>query len=568
MILWGGWPIFNEALEALRKRRMTMELSMTMALVAAVVIGETFTALIILLFVLIAEHLEGLTVERGQRALDDLRRWLPDQVVVLRDGREHSIATSELKLGEVVVVRPAERIPADGQVVAGHSFADEAAITGEPLAAEKVTGDRVFAGSINQAGVLEVRVDSLGSQTAFGRILEVVEQARHARAPVEKLADRLAARLVYFALACAAVTFLVTGDVRDTISVIIVAGACGVAAGTPLAILGALGGAARQGAIVKSGRFLEALGTIDTVVLDKTGTLTTGQARIRSVRAAQDLSSEEVLRIAAAAECRSEHPLARAVLEKARELQVSFAPPEDFSYTPGLGVACRVAGEEVLVGSRRLMESRGISSDGWRKGSQAATEILVGRAGRLLGVLEVEDPVRPEAGRALEALRGLGTRTILVTGDSLDVARAVASRLGIDELEAGMLPEDKKRLVEGLVAAGRRVAMVGDGINDAPALAVAHVGVAMGSGTDVTRECADVVLLGNDLERLVGTLVLARRCRRIIGFNFGGTIAVDLLGILLAGIGCLTPILAAFIHVSSELAFILNSARLLPRLRR
>ena len=568
-LLVGGWPIFKEALENLIARRMTMELSMTIAIVAAAAIGEFFTALVIALFVLVAEVLEGMTVSRGRHAIRDLLDFLPRSVSVRRSGWLRDVDSAELRVGDAVLVNPGARVPVDGTVLSGHSFLDQSRITGESMPVEKTAGSAVYAGSINQSGAIEIRAERLGRDTSFGKIIEAVERAEKSRAPVQRLADRMAGYLVYFALGAAALTYLLTRDMRSTISVVIVAGACGIAAGTPLAILGAIGRAARLGAIIKGGLYLEILGRVDTVVLDKTGTLTYGRPEVQQVVAAETATAEAVLDAAASAELRSEHPLGRAIVAYARAQGRSIREPERFDYTPGRGICALVDGATILVGNRALLIGRGIAVPrtlGSRE--KAASEILVARDGRLLGAIVVADSVRPEAKPAVEALARMGMRTILLTGDTKSVADAVGGRLGIAEVHADLLPEDKLARIKDLVGRGCVVAMLGDGINDAPALTEANVGVAMGSGTDVARESADIVLLGNDLARFVDTVAIARRTRRIIWQNFTGTIAVDTVGMVLAGLGFLNPLLAAFIHVASEMAFILNSARLLPAAER
>jgi heavy metal translocating P-type ATPase len=562
--LLGGYPIFKEAAANLVARRMTMELSMTIALAAALAVGEFFTALVIVLFVLIAEVLEGLTVGRGRRAIKDLLDLLPRNAVVRRGEGAQEVRAAAVQVGDVVLVKPGSRIPVDGVVVAGNSFVDQSTITGESLPVEKLVGSRVYAGTINQSGVIEVRTEGIGRDTAFGKIVEAVERAEQSRAPIQKTADRLAGYLVYFAIGCAVLTFLVTRDVRSTISVVIVAGACGIAAGTPLAILGAIGRSARQGAIIKGGLYLEALGTVGTIVLDKTGTLTLGNPTVSRVRPCPGVAAERVVEAAAIAERPSEHPLAKAILQKAGEMSLVVAEPERFQYLPGKGIACALDGEQIVVGSRAFLEEQRFDLGAFAPDGNHSSEVLVGRNGRLLGSLHIEDALRPEAVQAVAALRKMGLRTVLLTGDVAAIAHAVGKQLGLDEVHAELLPEEKVARIKALRAAGMRVAMVGDGINDAPALTEANVGVAMGSGTDVARESADVVLLGNDLLKFVGTLAIARRCRRIICFNFFGTLLVDGVGVALAALGMLNPLLAAFIHVSSELAFILNSARLLP----
>jgi Cd2+/Zn2+-exporting ATPase/Cu+-exporting ATPase len=361
-------------------------------------------------------------------------------------------------------------------------------------------------------------------------------------------------------LGAAGLTFLLTRDARSTISVIIVAGACGIAAGTPLAILGAVGRAARHGAIVKGGIYIEVLGRVDTIVLDKTGTLTLGEPQVVGVHPAEGVTASQLLEAAAIAELPSEHPLGRAVLRRATAEGIQPPDPERFSYTPGTGIVCSYRGESIVVGNRALLERGSIAL----VKVNAASSVLVARGGRFLGALEVADVVRPEAAAAIAEIRRMGMRTVLLTGDATSIAQEVGSRLGVDEILGELLPEQKLVKVRDLQGAGKRVAMVGDGINDAPALAQADVGIAMGSGTDVARESADVVLLGNDLLKLVEALRIARRCRSIILQNFAGTLLVDGFGMLLAAFSFLNPLLAAFIHVSSELLFILNSTRLLP----
>jgi Cd2+/Zn2+-exporting ATPase/Cu+-exporting ATPase len=564
-LLVGGWPIFKEALENLAAKRMTMELSMSIAIIAAAAIAEFFTALVITLFVLVAEVLEGMTVSRGRRAIRDLLDFLPRAVSVRRSGVVAAIDAETLHAGDAVLVNPGGRIPVDGTVIAGHSFVDQGRITGESLPIEKTTGAPVFAGSINQSGALEIRAERIGRDTSYGKIIEAVEQAERSRAPVQRLADRMAGYLVYFALGAAVLTYILTRDVRSTISVVIVAGACGIAAGTPLAILGAIGRAARAGAIVKGGLFLEQLGRVDTVVLDKTGTLTYGRPEIRSLIPVGGADELAVLDAATSAELRSEHPLGRTIVAYARALGRPLREPEHFGYTPGRGIDAVVGAEVVLVGNQLLMSAHGIDVPGDLLAQHPeASEVFVAKGGKLLGAILIADAIRTETAQAIRAIHAMGIKTLLLTGDARPVAQAIARQSGISEVAADLLPQDKRRRIKELVDQGRIVAMVGDGINDAPALIEAHVGVAMGSGTDVARESADVVLLGNDLLKFSDTLAMARRTRRIIWANFAGTIGVDALGIGLAAFGLLNPLLAAFIHVASELAFILNSARLLP----
>jgi heavy metal translocating P-type ATPase len=565
--LIGGYPIFKEAFENIVERKMTMELSMTIALLSALAIGEFFTALVITVFVLAAEVLEGLTVGRGRRAIQDLLNFLPRTVTVRLNAQVVEIAADQVKVGDTVIVKPGGHIPVDGLVLGGSSFVEQAAITGEAMPVEKVLGDVVYAGTMNQSGALEITAQKLGRDTTFGRIVEAVERAEKSRAPIQKTADRLAGYLVYFALGAAILTFIITHNVRSTISVVIVAGACGIAAGTPLAILGAIGRAAHQGAIIKGGLYLEALAAVDTVLLDKTGTLTFGTPQIREVVSANGFGEQQIIAAASIAERKSEHPLAKAVMARAAELALTLVEPDEFSYTPGRGIRVSYQGEEILVGSRALLLAHGFKRilpiDG--NGADGVSEVYVTRRGQVLGSMRIADVLRPEAKNAVAAMRQMGLKTVLLSGDAQAVTTSVGHDLGVDEAVGELLPEQKAKWVSELRGKNHKVAMVGDGINDAPALVEADVGIAMGSGTDVARESADVILIGSDLSKLVETLRVARSCRGIIMQNFVGTLVVDSIGVGMAAFGFLNPLLAAFIHVASELTFILNSTRLLPR---
>ena len=421
----------------------------------------------------------------------------------------------------------------------------------------------MYAGTINQAGTLQVRADRLGKETTFGKIIEAVERAEHSRAPIQKLADRLAGYLVYFALGAAVLTFLITHNIRSTISVVIVAGACGIAAGTPLAILGAIGRAARQGSIIKGGIYLEALGQLDAVFLDKTGTLTFGVPVVTKISTAPGISEQTLLEEAASAERSSEHPLGRAIVSIAQQQNIAILEPEQFEYRIGRGVLAVRDREQTVVGNRALFEELGIALPQLAPAADG-TEVLVARGGEYYGSILVTDQLRPSAAPAVKSLHDMNIKVALLTGDTRSAAESVADHLGIVQVYSELLPQQKTQFIAEQVRKGHTVAMLGDGINDAPALSEATVGIAMGAGTDVARESADVVLIGNDLAKFVETVRIARNCRRVILQNFYGTLIVDTIGIGLAAVGLLNPLLAAFIHVTSELAFIANSTRLLP----
>ena len=596
----GCWPILVKAIGDLRERRMSMELSMLLAIVAAAVIGEWVTALAVTVFALCAEVLEDLSMDRGRDALTDLMSFLPQTARVVgapeafdsTDSTESAesagswtssgvteVPLDEVRPGQVIALSPGGRVPVDGVVRTGRADVDQSRITGEALPVQVGPGDRVPAGSITR-GALELEVERVGEESSYGRIVAAVRHAQSSRAPVQRLADRLAARIVYLALAAALVTFLATRDVRATISVIIVAGACGVAAGTPLAVLAAIARAARCGAFVKDGTHLEQLSAVNTVVVDKTGTLTVGAPRVVSVRPTEAAAGEnEVLALAAAAEWNSEHPIGRAIYAEAAVRDLTVPMPGDVSYSPGAGVSTHIEGRRITVGRCRGQENQperdaadcddeaALSTESDPEAPSATSVVEVRADGQLLGTIALADRLRQGAATAVRDLGDMGLEVLMLTGDSAASARHVAGLLGLTEeqVRADLLPTDKEEVIDSLRRAGKRVAMVGDGVNDAPALGAADVGVAMGTGTDVAREAGDVVLVGSAPADLVETVRVARRARGIIMVNFVGTVVVDVVGMIAAGLGLLGPVAAALVHVVSESAFILNSARLVPR---
>ena len=581
----GCWPLVVEAAGDLRERRMSMELSMLLAIVAAAVIGEWVTALAVTVFALCAEVLEDLSMDRGRDALTNLMSFLPQTAQVVSGvetaapAEATEVPLDEVRPGQVIALSPGGRVPVDGIVRTGRADVDQSRITGEALPVQVGPGDRVPAGSITR-GALELEVERVGEDSSYGRIVAAVRHAQSSRAPVQRLADRLAARIVYLALAAALVTFLATRDARATISVIIVAGACGVAAGTPLAVLAAIARAAHCGAFVKDGTHLEQLSAVDTVVLDKTGTLTVGAPRVVAVGPTEAAAGEdEVLALAAAAEWNSEHPIGRAIYSEAAVRDLTVPMPQDVVYSPGAGVSARVDGRRVTVGRRKRQEHQpgqdtsgsddaiasSIASD---PEAPSATSVVEVRAdGQLLGTIALADRLRQGAATAVRDLSEMGLGVLMLTGDSAASASHVAGLLGLteDQVRNDLLPTDKEEVVRSLRQAGKCVAMVGDGVNDAPALSAADVGIAMGTGTDVAREAGDVVLVGSAPADLVETVRVARRARGIIMVNFVGTVVVDAAGMIAAGLGLLGPVAAALVHVVSESAFILNSARLVPR---
>jgi len=571
--LLGGYPVYKETFLALRRGHINMEVSMAVAIFASLLVGQFTVSAVITFFVLLSEYIETYAVDRGRQTITLLERSAPKLALVRRGGEEVEVDVGTLAPNDVVIVRDGERVPVDGTIVVGSAFLNQSSITGESARVEKSAGERVFAGSVDESGLIEVRTEEVGTETVFGKIIKLVEDAENRKAPIQKLSDRLATWLVEFAIGFSALTLLVTRDVTSALSVVVVAGACGVAAGTPLAIVAIMGKAAKKGTIVKGGAYIEEMSRVDTVVIDKTGTLTFGEPTVTDVVGFDGCTERQVLEYAAVAERYSNHPLARAIMEKAAESGIEL--PTGTASTPsshivGKGIICRYNRGQIIVGNDALMAERNVklpkSSEERslsERLSKGRSTVLVAYQDKVCGMIAVADRVRGESKRALEDLKKMGIRTVMLTGDNRVVAQQVADEVGIDEVHAELLPEDKVSIVEKLVAEGHKVAMVGDGINDAPALARANVGIGMGAGTDVAIEEADIVLMTNDLQRIADVAKLSRKAYKTIMQNFYGTLTVDGIGVTLAFLGFLNPLLAAAIHVTSELIFILNSARLI-----
>src|SRR5713226_3111542 len=567
--LIGGYPVFVETFRALRHRSINMEVSMTVAIVASLLVAQFTAAVVVTFFVLLSEFIESYAVDKGRATIVKLEKSIPRRALVRRNGEELETDVETIGPGEIVIVRDGERIPVDGVIINGSGFVNQSAITGEALAVEKMNGSRVFAGSVDESGVLEVETEKVGNETVFGQIIKLVEEAEGRKAPIQKLSDKLATWLVEFTIVFAVITFIVTRNLISTISVIVVAGACGVAAGTPLAIVAVMGGLAKKGVIVKGGVYVQEMSKIDTVVIDKTGTLTLGDPEVTDIVGLDGCSQKQVLTYAAAAEKLSNHPLARAITAKAHELGASPTGTSSSDYQAGKGILSSYNGEQIIVGNTVLMTEQNISlSDDAQatitsKISEGKTTVIVAHGGRTCGIIGVSDKIRNESRSAVQELGKMGISTIMLTGDNKISANRVGEQAGIKQVYAELLPSDKVAIIERLSEKGQKIAMVGDGINDAPALARANVGIGMGGGTDIAIEEADIVLMTNDLGKIPNIVRASKQAYGVILQNFYGTLFIDGIGLALAFDGLLNPLFAAGIHVVSELVFFLNSARLI-----
>ena len=563
-----GYPFLRGALRSLRSGRAGTDALVTAATIASLVLRENVVALTVLWLLNIGEYLQDLTLRRTRRAISDLLRGSADTAWVrLDDGNEVQVPIDTVEIGDDVVVHDHVAIPVDGEAVV-----DQSAITGETLPVSIVAGSTVHAGSVVLRGRLVVRARAVGNETTIGRIISRVEEAQHDRAPIQTVGENFSRRFVPISFIVSGITLALTGDVRRAMTMLLIACPCAVGLATPTAISAAIGNGARRGILIKGGSHLEQAGRVDAMVFDKTGTLTVGRPVVTNIIALhKDWQPEQVLAYAASSELHSRHPLAEAVIRSTEERRIIIPPHEECEVLVGLGMRTWADGRTLLLGSPSLLRSENVKvskkAADWvdKLRQQAETPLLLAVDGTLVGLISLRDEVRPEALEVLKKLRTNGIRrVVMLTGDHPDIAKVVAADLGIDEWRAEVLPEDKLEVVRQLQEEGYIVGMVGDGINDAPALAAANIGIAMGlAGTDVAVETADVALANDDLNRLLDVGDLGARAVDVIQQNYGMSIAVNAAGLLIGAGGALSPVLAAILHNASSVAVVANSSRLI-----
>ncbi|MEO3760750.1 cation-translocating P-type ATPase [Mycobacterium sp. B14F4] len=564
-VVAGAATFVPAAVRNLRYGRIGVGTLMTIAAIGAVALGQIAEAALLAVLFSIAEGLEHYAVTRTRRGLRALLSLVPPAVSVIRVGRETTLGPDELVVGDVMVLRPGERAPTDGVIASGSTSLDLSAITGESVPVEAGPGSEVHAGAINGGGAIEVTVTAVTADSSLARIVHIVEEAQERKGAGQRLADRIARPLVpaimVLSAAVAALGSLL-GDpllwVERALVVLVAASPCALAIAVPLTVVAAIGAASRQGALVKGGAAVEELGRVRVVALDKTGTLTRNSPRV--IETVTDSATTEVdaLRLAAALESRSEHPLAQAIVAAAGDDGV---PADDVTAVAGHGIHGRIDDADVRLGKPGWIDAGPFADDVLRLQSAGATVVLLERDAEVLAAIAVRDELRPEAAEAVNRLRRMGIETAMLTGDNRRTAEALATEAGIDAVHAELLPEDKARLLPEL-SDGRPIAMVGDGVNDAPALATADIGIAMGAmGTDVAIETADVALMGEDLRHLPHVLAHARRARRIMVQNIGLSLAIIITLIPLATFGVLGLATVVFIHELAEVLVILNAIR-------
>ena len=595
-----GYRFYRGFLDAIRNKSANMDVLIAIGTTAAwaysVVVtflpflGVTLTekgtyydtAAVIIGLILLGKYLEEIAKGKASDAIRKLMDLAPRTARVVRDDREEEIPVDQVQVNDLVIVRPGERIPVDGVVVGGLSAVYEAMITGEPISAEKKVGDTAIGATINQTGLLRIRATHVGADTTLNQIIKLVEDAQASRAPIQRLADRVAAVFVPAVVGIAALTFFlwsvplgesVAHALVFFIAVLIIACPCALGIATPAAIMVGTGKGAENGLLIKGGEYLEKAHKLTTVVFDKTGTLTKGRPSVTDVVRVGGLSDDEILRLAASAEKGSEHPLGEAIVRAAAERHLRLEDPTDFEAIPGQGVRARIGDRHVLLGNRTLMASAGIPAHAAESvlesiEEQGKTAMILAVDGKVAGVIAVADTLKDHSGAAVRALKAMGIEVIMLTGDNRRTAEAIARQLGIDRVIAEVLPAQKVDVIKELQKRGQVVAMVGDGINDAPALAQSDVGIALGSGTDVAMEAGGIVLIKDDLRDVVASIQLSRRTVRKIRQNlfwafFYNTALIPIAAGVLAGIGIvLNPIIAGAAMGFSSVSVVMNSMTL------
>jgi Cd2+/Zn2+-exporting ATPase/Cu+-exporting ATPase len=566
IVLAGGWPIFHNVIRATLKRQILSHTLMSIGAIAALAVGQWVTAAIVVIFMRVGDYVENFTTESARRAVKELTAIAPQTARVERGTEEVEIPIAQVQAGEVVIVRPGERIPVDGEVISGQATIDQAAITGEAMPVEAANGSHVFAATIAKLGSLRVKTLRVGPDTTFGRVVRLVEEAETNRADVQRFADKFSGYYLPIVIGIATLTFLISRNPLSTAAVLLVACSCSIALATPVAMLASIGGSAKRGLLIKGGKYLEILARADVVLVDKTGTLTLGKPQITEVVPLNGLPASEILELAASAERYSEHPLAEAVRAAAREQNITIAEPESFEAIPGMGVRAKINGKSIEIGNRRFIPHADSLPIVHKLEGEGKTLLLISSNNEMTGILAASDTLRPEVPASIKELQALGIKTIeLLTGDNERTAATLAGQLGV-AYRANLLPENKIEIVKSYQAKGHVVVMIGDGVNDAPALAQADIGMAMGAaGTDIAVEAAHITLMREDWSLVPEAIRIARRTMGIVKMNLLFTGIYNVIGLALAAFGFLPPVFAAAAQSLPDLGILTNSARLLKQ---
>lgn len=569
-VLFGGWQRFYTGLRDLLNKKITVNLFVTTAIVISILAGEFIPSAVIILIMAIVGSLEAYTLDKTRKSISSLLNLTPKRASIKVNGEEKTVNITDIKKGDIVIVRPGERIPVDGIVFYGYSSVNQAPITGESIPVDKAVGDEVFAGTLNETGRLEIKTIKVGEDTTVAKIVHLVESAQESKAPIQNIADRFTTFFLPTVAAIAIIVFFASGDLKNAVAVLLVACPCAFAIATPSAVSAGIANMARRAVLIKGGIFFEVAGKIDTLVVDKTGTVTFGRPKVTEI-IPFNIDEETLLKITATAEKYSEHPLGKAIINHARYRNIKLHEPEDFKATSGMGIEATVYGKKVHIGKESFIKSYNIQipenavSTYQKQIERGKTAVYIAIDGTISGIIVIEDEIKSETLSAIKSLKALGLRDIIMlTGDNLNTAREVSNKISIDKYYAELLPEDKQKIVKEMKREGKIIGMVGDGINDAPALALADIGIVMGkAGTDIAIEASNVTLLDDNINKIVEFIKMSRKVLNRIKLNIFFSIIYNVIGLTLASLGKLTPVMSVIFQEAGCITVVLSSTLLL-----
>ena len=572
-----GYPLLYLAVRRLfvnkGMSKISSALLISIAMIASIIIGEHFAAGEGAFIMAIGAILEEKTAERAKKGIKQLITLAPQQGRRILDGKEETVSIEQIKLGDVLRVLPGEAIPVDGEILSGNTSIDQSIMTGESLPVDKTAGDNVYCGTINRFGSIDIKTMKIGKDSSLQKLIRMVKEAENNKAPMQRIVDKWAAWLVPVALLIAVIAYLITWDIIRAVTILVVFCPCALALATPTSIMAAIGQATKHGVIIKSGDALERMGKVDYIAFDKTGTLTHGSLTVSDVIPFHpDLSADDFLSFAASAEAHSEHPLGKAITAHAKAQGLKISSVDDFKMIPGKGISVSIGGKQILCGNSAYLQDNGVTLDKSalsvieRLREQGKAVILVSDYSRVMGVVALSDTLRSSANDMVRELRTVRTQAVLLTGDHTQTANYFAKQVGIENVYAELLPAQKVEKIEELQKQGHNVCMIGDGVNDAPALKTAHVGVAMGGmGSDIAVEAADIALMGDDISKIPYLKRLSNATVKLIKFNISLSMFINFVAIILSVLALLNPITGALVHNIGSVIVVLNAALLYDR---
>jgi heavy metal translocating P-type ATPase len=573
-VVISGTPIILEAARGLwRSFDIKAGVLVSIALIASVAIGQYFAAAEIAVIMMIGEILEDTTVRKARESVKKLIQLTPQVARIKTPGGEREISTNELKIGDILLIKPGESVPVDGVIIKGHTTINQSIITGESMPVDKKQGDEVFIGTLNQFGAIEIKATKIGEDTSLAKLIKLVKDSEKKKAPIVRTTDRVATYIVPLAVFASIITYVLTKDITRLVTILVVFCPCALVLATPTAIMAGIGNASRKGILIKSGEALEHVGRIDTIAFDKTGTITYGKPEVIDIISFNpDYGKEQVLLAASIAEKFSEHPIGSAISTKAQEKELYINDPQEFKLKLGQGVIASYDNQEILVGNQKLIATESMIKITEEQNkvietheSQGKTVLLIAISNMLIGVITVADKIKSQSKENIRKIKEIGIDEVsLLTGDNEKTALSIAKQIGVDKVYAEQLPEDKVQYIEDQLKDNKKVGMIGDGINDAPALARSDVGIAMGAlGSDVAIETADVALMSDDISKIPDLIDLSRKVLGTINVNIVVPIIINFTAVILAGFGIIGPVAGALIHNLGSVLVVANSSRLI-----